>query len=46
MTSFLISPRHHNFAARYEQSGFRVFMWPELDVGELNNHFSLTTRQG
>src|SRR2546423_3039354 len=41
MTSVLISPRHHEFAASYEQNGLRVFIWPELDVGELNNNFSL-----
>src|SRR4051794_33057266 len=41
MTSLLISPRHHEFAAAYEQSGRRVFLWPELDVAELNNNFSL-----
>src|SRR2546423_10251617 len=40
MTSVLISPKHHEFAAAYEQSGRRVFMWPDLDVAELNN-FSL-----
>ena len=41
MTSVLISPRHHEFAAACEQSGRRVFTWPELDVAELNNNFSL-----
>ena len=41
MTSVLISPRHHEFAATYEQSGWRVFMWPELHVAELNDNFSL-----
>lgn len=41
MTSVLISPRHHEFAAAYEQSGRRVFMWPELEVAELNNNSSL-----
>jgi len=41
MTSVLISPRHHEVAASYEQSGRRVFMWPELDVAELNNYLSL-----
>jgi len=41
MTTVLISPRHHEFAAAYEQSGGRVFMWPELDVAELNDNFSL-----
>ena len=41
MTSVLISPRHPELAATYEQSGQRVFMWPELDVAELNNNFSL-----
>jgi uroporphyrinogen-III synthase len=41
MTSLLISPRHHEFAAAYEQRGRRVFTWPELDVGELNNNSSL-----
>ena len=41
MTSVLISPRQHEFAAAYEQSGRRVFMWPELDVAELNKNFAL-----
>jgi uroporphyrinogen-III synthase len=41
MTSVLISPRHHEFAPAYEQRGRRVFTWPELDVAELNNNFSL-----
>src|SRR2546421_12414822 len=41
MTSVLISPRHHEFAPSYKQSGRRVFTWPELDVAELNNNFSL-----
>ncbi|HXI22684.1 MAG TPA: uroporphyrinogen-III synthase [Pyrinomonadaceae bacterium] len=41
MISVLTSPRHHEIAAAYEQSGRRVFIWPELDVAELNNNFSL-----
>jgi uroporphyrinogen-III synthase len=41
MTTILISPRHHEFAAACEQSGRRVFKWPDLDVAELNNNFSL-----
>lgn len=41
MNSVLISPRYHELKAAVEQSGRRVFMWPELDVGELNNNFSL-----
>ena len=41
MTSILISPRHHEFAPSYEQTGLRVFMWPEPDVAELNNSFPL-----
>jgi uroporphyrinogen-III synthase len=41
MTSVLISPRHHELAAAYEQSGRRVFTWPELAVAELGNNFSL-----
>src|SRR5438874_1202557 len=36
MTSVLISPRHHEFAAACEQSGRRVFTWPELDEAELS----------
>jgi uroporphyrinogen III methyltransferase / synthase len=41
MNSVLISPRHPEFAAAYEQRGRRVFTWPELDVGQLKNNFSL-----
>jgi uroporphyrinogen-III synthase len=41
MTSILISPRHHEFAAACEQSGRRVFIWPELDVAELPNNILL-----
>src|SRR2546423_13723878 len=41
MTNVLISPRQHEFAASYKQTGRRVFIWPKLDVGELNNSFSL-----
>src|ERR1041384_664700 len=41
MTSVLISPSDHEFAAADPQSGRRVFTWPELDVAELNDNFSL-----
>lgn len=41
MTSFLISPRQHEFAAACEQSGRRVFMWPEPDVAQLGNNSPL-----
>src|ERR1041384_6401328 len=41
MISVLISPRHHEIAAANERNGRRVFIWPELDVAELNDNFSL-----
>jgi uroporphyrinogen III methyltransferase/synthase len=41
MTSVLISPSDHEFAAADAQSGRRVFIWPELDLAELNDNFSL-----
>jgi uroporphyrinogen-III synthase len=41
MTSVLISPRDPEFAGVYAPSDRRVFTWPELDVAESNNNFSL-----
>jgi uroporphyrinogen-III synthase len=41
MTSVLISPRHPEFAGASTASDGRVFTWPEPEVAELNNNFSL-----
>jgi uroporphyrinogen-III synthase len=41
MTSVLLSPRHPEFAGAFTPSDGRVFIWPELEVAELNNPFLL-----